>query len=294
MLSTQAFQDCFTQWVRDVAGLIEGVIAIDGKTVAEDLMIGSLGRRPSTSSVLGQRKIALCWGKLRRMKNQTKSPRSQNSSRSLALKGCIVTIDAMGCQKAIAKQIIEAEGDYLLALKGNQSTLAEQVEHVFAKADKAGYRDYDVDFYETTERNRDRFEIRRHWTLGIANAMIDVHAWRGLNIIAMVESQRTIKNETSVEYRYYISSIENDAKRFADSVRVHWGIENSLHWQLDMSFREDESRMRNAHSAENFVVMRHVALNLLKNDKTVKLGVKNKRLRAGWDKNYLANLLLSA
>lgn len=293
MLSPQAFQDCFTQWVRDVAGLIEGVIAIDGKTV-----------RRSHDRQLGKKAIHIvsAWSAENRLVlGQVKTDEKSNEITAipellkvLALKGCIVTIDAMGCQKAIAKQIIEAEGDYLLALKGNQSTLAEQVEHVFAKADKAGYRDYDVDFYETTERNRDRFEIRRHWTLGIANAMIDVHAWRGLNIIAMVESQRTIKNETSVEYRYYISSIENDAKRFADSVRVHWGIENSLHWQLDMSFREDESRMRNAHSAENFVVMRHVALNLLKNDKTVKLGVKNKRLRAGWDKNYLANLLLSA
>ncbi len=110
----------------------------------------------------------------------------------------------------------------------------------------------------------------------------------------MVESQRTIKNETSIEHRYYIGSIENNAERFAQSVRNHWGVENGLHWQLDMSFREDESRMRKDHSAENFAVMRYVALNLLKNDKSVKLGVKNKRSRAGWDKKYLAKLLMSA
>lgn len=212
----------------------------------------------------------------------------------LSFKGCIVTIDAMGCQKNIAKQIIDGGGDYLLALKGNQSTLSEQVEAVFAKADEAGYTGYDVDFYETTERSRDRLERRRHWTLSAANTEINADPWRGINIVAMVESQRTIKSETSVEYRYYIGSIENDAKRFAESARVHWGVENSLHWQLDMSFREDESRIRNAHSAENFVVMRHMALNLLKNDKSVKLGVKNKRLRAGWDENYLVKLLSRA
>ena len=110
----------------------------------------------------------------------------------------------------------------------------------------------------------------------------------------MVESHRTIKEETSIDYRYYIGSIENNAELFAQSVRKHWGVENGLHWRLDMSFREDESRMRNGHSAENFAVMRHVALNLLKKDKSVKLGVKNKRLRAGWDEYYLVKLLTSA
>ena len=107
----------------------------------------------------------------------------------------------------------------------------------------------------------------------------------------MIESQRTLNGETSVEYRYYIGSVENDAKQFAESARAHWGVENGQHWQLDMSFREDESRIRHAHCAENFVVMRHIALNLLKNDTSVKLGVKNKRLRAGWDESYLAKLL---
>lgn len=113
-------------------------------------------------------------------------------------------------------------------------------------------------------------------------------------MIGMVESQRTIEGKTSLEYRYYIGSIENNARLFADSVRHHWGIENNLHWQLDMSFREDESRMRKGHSAENFVVMRHIALNILKKEKSLKLGVKNKRLRAGWDEKYLAKLLIDS
>ena len=293
MLSPKAFQDCFTHWVRDVAGLIEGVIAIDGKTV-----------RRSHDRQLGKKAIHIvsAWSVENRLVlGQVKTDEKSNEITAipellkvLFFKGCIVTIDAMGCQKTIAKQIIEGGGDYLLALKGNQSTLAEQVEEVFAGADKVGYTGYDVDFFETIERNRDRFEIRRHWTLEIAKTKIDAKPWDGLNIIAMIESQRTTKNDTSIEYRYYISSIENNAERLAQAVRVHWGVENSLHWQLDVSFREDESRIRHAHSAENFVIMRHMALNLLKNDKTVKLGVKNKRLRAGWDENYLANLLRSA
>ena len=293
ILSPKAFQDCFANWVRDVAGLIEGVIAIDGKTV-----------RRSHNRQLGKKAIHIvsAWSAENRLVlGQVKTDEKSNEISAipellkvLFFKGCIVSIDAMGCQKTIAKQIIEGGGDYLLALKGNQSTLAEQVEELFSRADKVGYTGYDVDFYETTERNRDRFEIRRHWTLEIAKTEIDAKPWSGLNIIAMVESQRTTKNETSIDYRYYISSIENNAERLADAVRVHWGVENSLHWQLDVSFREDESRIRNAHSAENFVIMRHVALNLLKNDKTVKLGVKNKRLRAGWDENYLANLLRGA
>ena len=273
--------------------MVDGVIAIDGKTL-----------RRSHDRGAGKKAIHLvsAWSSANRVVlGQVKTDEKSNEITAipallkvLSVKGCIVTINAMGCQKNIAKQIVEAEGDYLLALKGNQSSLSEQVEAVFEQANKAGYEGYDVDYYETKEPSRDRYEIRRHWTLSVADIQINTQPWKGLNIIGMVESQRTIKNETSIEYRYYIGSIENNAKCFAQSVRKHWGVENGLHWQLDMSFREDESRMRKGHSAKNFAVMRHVALNLLKTDKSVKLGVKNKRLRAGWDEGYLAKLLMSA
>jgi len=133
--------------------------------------------------------------------------------------------------------------------------------------------------------------VRRHWILPIAQAQIDTAEWVGLKTIGMVESQRTVNGQPTVDYRYYVSSIEANAETLAGTVRNHWGIENKLHWQLDMSFREDESRMRKGHSAENFSLMRHVALNLLKNEKTSKVGIKNKRLRAGWDEKYLAKVL---
>jgi predicted transposase YbfD/YdcC len=212
----------------------------------------------------------------------------------LDINGCIVTIDAMGCQKAIAKQIIDQKGDYLLALKGNQSGLHEAVEAVFQEADNLGYKDYPVDYFETSEKSRNRVETRRHWTIECDGLFEQTKLWEGLKIIGMVESERTVNDQTTIEYRYYIGSIENNAELFAKSIRDHWGIENKLHWRLDMGFREDESRVRKGHSAENFAVMRHFAINLLKQDKLTKLGVKNKRLKAGWDDEYRASLLLSA
>ena len=293
ILSPNRFQDFFVNWVRDIADLVDGVIAIDGKTL-----------RRSHDRRLGKKAIHMvsAWSSLNSVVlGQVKTDEKSNEITAipellkvLSVNGCIITIDAMGCQKNIAKQIIDAGGDYVLALKGNQSTLSEQVEEVFEKANDVGYEGYDVDYYETEERSRDRDELRRHWTLSASDTQIDTHPWSGLNIIGMIETQRTINKETSIEYRYYIGSIENNAECFAQSVRKHWGVENGLHWQLDMSFREDESRMRKDHSAENFSVMRHVALNILKNDKSVKLGVKNKRLRAGWDEGYLAKLLMNA
>ena len=293
MLLPKAFQDFFFGWVKDIAGLVEGVIAIDGKTV-----------RRSHDGILGKKAIHMvsAWAVENRLVlGQVKTEEKSNEITAipellkvLDIKGCIVTIDAMGCQKSIVKKIIDGGGDYLLALKGNQGTLLDQVEEAFEQADNCGYEGYDFDYHKTEEKSRNRLETRRYWMLNIADTNVDTRAWLALTTIGMAESQRTIEGETSMEYRYYISSIENNAELFANSSRAHWGIENSLHWQLDMSFREDESRIRKGHSTENFVVMRHVALNLLKNDKSTKLGVKNKRLKAGWDEGYLTKLLMSA
>ena len=209
----------------------------------------------------------------------------------LMLKGCIVTIDAMGCQKKIAQQIIDREGDYVLALKGNQGLLAEEVEEAFIDADAADYQGLDTDFYETHERGHGRVEQRRYWTLGNTDSLTQAALWAGLNMVGMVESIRECDGKSSCEYRFYIGSIGTDAKQFAHAVRAHWGVENRLHWSLDIAFREDESRLRERHAAENFAVLRHIALGLLKKDTRTKLGTKNRRLKAGWDEGYLANLL---
>ncbi|MCP3870122.1 MAG: ISAs1 family transposase [Gammaproteobacteria bacterium] len=292
-ISPSDFQECFIEWVRDVAGTIEGVIAIDGKTLRRSHDRG-IGKKAIHMVSAWGAENSLVLGQVKTDEKSNEITAIPELLRLLDIKGCIVTIDAMGCQTAIAKQIIEKNGDYVLALKGNQSGLHEAVAAVFEEADSVGYKDSSVDYFETSERSRNRAETRRHWTIKCDDSFGHKKRWEGLNIIGMVECERTLNDTTTIEYRYYIGSIENNAQLFGKSVRDHWGIENKLHWRLDMGFREDESRIRKEHSAENFAVMRHFAINLLKQDKLTKLGVKNKRLKAGWDDDYRVNLLLSA
>ncbi len=287
-----AFQECFIGWVRDVAGTIKGVIAIDGKTLRRS-HDRNRGKKAIHMVSAWAAENSLVLGQVKTDEKSNEITAIPELLKLLDINGCIVTIDAMGCQKAIAQQIVGQGGDYLLALKGNQSGLLEAVETVFEQADRAGYKDYSSDYDETSERSRNRLETRRHWTIECEGLFEQSKLWSALNIIGMVECERTIKGDTTIEYRYYIGSIENNARLFGKSIRDHWGIENKLHWRLDMGFREDESRIRKGHSAENFAVMRHFAINLLKQDKRIKLGVKNKRLCAGWDDDYRTSLLLS-
>ena len=291
ILSPKVFQTFFLNWVKDVTKTVEDVVAIDGKTLRR-----SHDRKNNKKAI----HMVSAWSSANQIVlGQVKTDDKSNEItaipellKALELKGCIVTIDAMGCQKAIAKHIVEAEGDYVLALKGNQSTLSKQVENTFQQANQGGYEGYAVDYFECSESHGNRTETRRHWTLPVNDTGIEDAAWAGLSTVAMVESERTMEGEpTSIEHRYYIGSIGQDAKRFAHAVRSHWGVENQLHWQLDVSFGEDQSRMRRGHCAENFSTIRRIALNLLSKDKTTRLGVKNRRLKAGWDETYLTKLL---
>lgn len=292
ILSPRAFQEFFDGWVKEIAGQVEGVVAIDGKTVRRSHDRGT-GKSAIHVVSAWASECGLVLGQVKTEEKSNEIKAIPELLRVLELNNCIVTIDAMGCQKAIVKQIHDQGGDYLIAVKRNQETLYSQVETSFLEARFCDFEGYDVDYHETEEKSRNRFERRRHWVLDLKDSKVDASAWKGLGTIGLVQSHRTIGNETSIENRYYIGSIEKDAARFARSVRAHWGVENNLHWQLDVSFREDESRMRKGHSAENFVTLRHFALNLLKKDKTTKLGMKNKRLKAGWDNDYLAKLLNS-
>jgi predicted transposase YbfD/YdcC len=288
----EAFEECFRAWVASIRQMLPGeIVAIDGK---------SLRRSHDRGAGLGALHLVSAWAADNRLVlGQVATEEKSNEITAiprllelLALKGCIVTIDAMGCQTKIAEQIIDAGADYVLALKGNQSTLAEEVEEAFIDADARDYTDVPVDVLETVEQGHGRKETRRYTVLGDLKGVSRQSLWKGLDAICMVESEREIDGRTSRECRYYIGSIGTDAKQFAHAVRAHWSIENSLHWTLDVAFREDESRLRDPSGRENFAVLRHIALTRLKNDKSTKTGIKNKRRKAGWDNDYLAKLLM--
>lgn len=212
---------------------------------------------------------------------------------ALLLQGCIVTIDAMGCQTAIAAQIVDKGADYVLALKENQGSVHHEVVHLFADAHATDFADYGYDAAETVDGGHGRVEIRRYWTISDAETLAHLdpnNEWVGLRSIGMVEAERREKDTVSRERRYYLTSLV-DAATFGRAVRGHWGIENGLHWILDMAFREDESRVRTGHGAENMIVLRHMVVNLLKREQTAKVGIKVKRLKAGWDEQYLLRVL---
>lgn len=209
----------------------------------------------------------------------------------------VITIDAMGTQTRIAEQIIAGGGDYVLAVKDNHPTLHEEVRYWFSRIDHPDYPALLHDQYTTVEKGHGRIERRITQTILTKGRLSDpsLHeAWKGLRCLVAVHASRKIGAQQTHETRYFIASLPGDAKRLAGAVRAHWSIENSLHWSLDLAFREDESRIRTGHAQENMATLRRVALALLKRDTTTKAGIKGRRLRAGWDHDYLLHLLLAA
>lgn len=191
------------------------------------------------------------------------------------------------------KSIVEQGGDYVITLKNNQPSLYARVEELFKQAIKLGFSGFKHTAYSTKkESNHGRAEIRHHLMLSDIKDLIDPESkWENLQSIGLIESVRIVKGKTTIETRYYISSLQNNAQKFSESVRSHWGIENSLHWVLDVGFREDDCRIRKDNAPQNFAILRHISLNLLNQEKTSKTGTKNKRLRAGWDDDYLTKIL---
>jgi predicted transposase YbfD/YdcC len=290
-LCPAALADAFRRWVAAVADLTKGeVVAIDGKTLRRSFReAGSKSFVHMVSAFATSNRVVLAQVKTDEKSNEiTAIPRLLQL---LTIKGCLVTIDAMGCQKEIASSIIDADADYLLAVKDNQPTLKAEIASILdrIRRDPTGL---DLDFHETCDRGHGRTEVRRCWTTGLVECLSQQREWRGLSSMALIEVDRTVDGHTSTEQRYYIcSQVKPTARSVLASSRRHWGIENEVHWVLDVAFREDDCRIRAGNAAENFAVMRHLALNLLKATKNAKGGIHARRLRAGWDNAFLLQVL---
>jgi len=292
-LDPEAFQKSFITWMQASNDVSKGqVIAIDGKCLRHSYDKSS-GKSAiyMVSAWASENKIVLGQVKTEEKSNEiTAIPKLLDA---LEVKGSTVTIDAAGCQKKIAVKIIEKEGDYTLAVKGNQGHLRDYIEDFFTAARSHDFQGVASDYYESIEGGHGRVEVRRHWTVSELSGFSRKSDWKGLSTIGMVESERHIDGKTTTEYRYYINSQDDGAEQFANRVRAHWGVENELHWCLDVGFREDECRIRKGHASENLAVIRHIALNLLKKNKSYKGGIKAKRLKAGWDDAYRELILYS-
>lgn len=291
-LNPEQFQQCFLNWIKSISKITSGqVIAIDGKTLRHSYDKGAdKGAIHMVSAWATAQRLVLGQVKVDDKSNEiTAIP---ELLKVLDLNGCIVTIDAMGCQKEIVKLIVSQGGNYVITLKKNQSSLYKRVEELFKQAIKNSFEGFTHSCYQTKEHSHGRDEIRNYLMLSNISDQIDpTSKWEKLQSIGMVESVRTVNGKTTVETRYYISSLPNNAKRLGQSVRSHWGIENPLHWVLDVAFCEDDCRIRKDNAPQNFAVLRHIALNLLNQEKTLKTGIKNKRLQAGWDNEYLAKVI---
>lgn len=288
-LDPEKFSDCLSRWTQSVRTVLGGeVVALDGKAMRRALKKGEDPRvivsawATESGLLLGQRKVK------DKSNEITAVP---ELLRALELAGCIVTADALHCQRNIAKEIKEADAEYVLALKGNQGTAFTEVKAFLDEA--IAQKETHLVTLETTDKEHGRLEVRRYWQTEKLEWFADRKEWEGLKSVGVVEARRTVGGRESVERRYYLSSLSNDAQRLAKAVRGHWGVENSLHWVLDVVFGEDDSRARSGYAAENLAATRRLAINLLRRDKTCKRSLKGKLLRAAIDPNYLKLILTS-
>ena len=289
-LAASTFQDCFTRWVASVCGSLEGqVVAIDGKTMRGSHHRGA-GKKAihMVSAFASEQGITL--GQLKTEEKSNEITAIPALLAMLELKGSIVTIDSMGCQTEIAKAIIGKDADYVLALKGNQSNLHDQVDTFFRIAEQNDYKNLDAKPEITCEKGHGRIETRRVVALP-AKWLEGVQSWSGLESMIMVEAIREIGDKRTKECRFYISSLPANSKRLGEVIRAHWAIENSLHWCLDVTFNEDGCRVRTDNAAENFNLIRKITMNLLRQDTSMKRSIPKKRMYASLYDDYLATVL---
>ena len=288
VLDAETFQRCFVSWVSAITKIPAELIAIDGKTSRRSYKKkGANDAIHVVSAFAARQRLVLGQTKVDEKSNEIVAiPKLLNM---LSLEGAIVTIDAMGCQKEIARQIVNKNADYVLALKGNQGALREDVE-LFAAEQKAnGFKDTAVSQHETVDGDHGRIETRTYTVLHDISWLQERHDWVGLNAIVMVESMRDTRSKIETETRFYITSLTDTAERIAIAVRGHWAIENSLHWVMDMVFRDDDCRVREGNAAANFVTLKHMAHNLARRAPG-KMSMRARRKAAAWDDEYLLSL----
>jgi predicted transposase YbfD/YdcC len=291
-LDAEQFQDRFISWVRAAFEVTKGqVIPIDGKRLrrSHDRAAGKEAIH-MVSAWASENHLVL--GQVKVDEKSNEIPAVPELLTMLDISGCIVTADALHCQKKTAQTIIERGGEYVLRVKDNQGNLSETLEELFDYAEETAYTD--CDHHRTVSKGHGRLEIRDCWTTADEDYfryVRDREEWVGLSTLVMVKTERRLAHKTESQVKYYISSLPNDAASILHASRSHWGIENQVHWVLDIAFREDECRLRKGNGAQNFAVLRHIALTLLKQEKTLKRGIKTKRLKAALDTRYLRKVL---
>lgn len=296
LIDAQQFQLAFYEWVWAVNDILQGqIINIDGKCLrgSDDKRLGKRAIymvsawATENEIVLGQRKVDEKSNEITAIPELLKM---------LALSGCLVTIDAMGTQTSIAQTIIAAQADYVLSVKENQGNLFEDISVLFAVDQVQNFKFASFEYEKTTNKGHGRIDVRECWSTSnpeYLNLIRNVQNWTGLKSIAMVVCTRIIDHKETKHVRFYISSLPSHAKRILEAVRKHWSIENELHWILDVAMNEDHSRVRKDHAPENLAVLRHIALNLLKQEKTARGGIHAKQLQAAWKEDYLLKVLAS-
>jgi predicted transposase YbfD/YdcC len=291
-LDPQEFHRCFASWMAELANGTAGkLVAIDGKTMRRSFA-RERGQGPMHVVSAWVAENGLSLGQLATAEKSNEIVAIPQLLALLDVRGATVTIDALGCQKKIAQAIVEGEADYILGLKANQPLLHDEVKSFFADAEKDAFCNTPHTFAETVDGEHGRIETRRIWSTSALDWMSQLKAWMGLRSLVMVERQRTVGEQTSVERSYFLSSHELPASRFGELIRAHWSIENSLHWVLDVVFDEDQSRIRRGHGAHNFALLRKLALGLLKQEcSDPRMSLARKRKRAGWDHDYLFKVL---
>jgi predicted transposase YbfD/YdcC len=293
-LDPREFRECFTHWAESLRHHGDGkILAIDGKTLRKSFDTAS-GKLATHLVSAWMRDEGLVLGQIKTAEKSNEITAIPELLRLLNIEGSTITIDAMGCQKKIVETIVEKKGDYVIQVKDNQETLKKSIEEYFAYEIGDSLKTSEKTYLKTVEKDHGRLEEREYWHSNDIAWYKESDSWKGLSGFGMVCSTRTnmLSGKTSTEKRYFITSFsQTDVTHFSTAARGHWGIENSLHWVLDVAFDEDNCRIRTGYAAENFAIVRHVAVGLLKGEKSNKKGIRTKRKRCGWDHEYLLQVI---